>query len=79
MTYFQTLRDDWIIETIRIFGFIQARHLCAKFGISPQQATKYFRRVKENNPDLLTYDVRLKAYRTTDPIFPKALILRIEE
>jgi hypothetical protein len=73
--YFQQLREDWILEAIQIFGFVQRGHLCAKFEISPQQATKDFQRFQETHPNVMRYDVKLKAYRAAEEDFCQRLIL----
>lgn len=78
MTYFQNLRDQWIIETIQIFGFIQRGHLCRKFDISPQQATKDLSRVQKLYPSLMRYDLQLKAYRYTATDFPTVSVVRLD-
>ena len=62
LNYFQELRQNWIDETLRIFGFIRRRHLEAKFRISPQQAAKDFGVMNDRRKDVY-YCPKSKAYK----------------
>lgn len=62
MRWFEQHRQEWIAETLRIFGFIQRQHLIRKFGISEPQASSDFRIFLQNNPDAMVYDKTIKRY-----------------
>lgn len=62
MAWAEEYRQNWIAETLRVFGFIQRKHLCRKFGISQQQAAIDFGRFQAANPDAMTYDSSAKRY-----------------
>jgi hypothetical protein len=61
-TWFQRQRYDWAIESAQIFGLVRRRHIAAKFGVSPQQATKDLAEIERLYPGALVYDVRQKGY-----------------
>ena len=65
VSYFVRLRQDWIDETLRIFGFIQRKHLERKFDISPQQATKDFHVMTERRRDVF-YCPKGRCYKLTE-------------
>lgn len=60
--WFTKQRADWIVETVRIFGFINRRHIRLKFGVSSAQAALDLRDVNRRLPDLMTYVARTKRY-----------------
>lgn len=62
MNWFELQRQNWIRETIMIFGFIQRQHLMKKFGISMPQASADLQKFKSNNPTLIQYDLSRKMY-----------------
>jgi hypothetical protein len=62
MNWFATQRQDWIAETLRVFGFINRDHLVRKFGISIVQASADMREYQERNPGAVTYDASAKRY-----------------
>lgn len=61
MSYFRELRIGWIIETIRIFGFINRVHVERKFGVSTPQASKDLQDALRREPKM-TYDKAAKRY-----------------
>jgi hypothetical protein len=62
MAWAENYRQDWIAETLRVFGFINRAHLCRKFGISQPQAANDFRRFMRERPTQMTYDAKAKRY-----------------
>ncbi len=63
MTWCQQQRQDWIAETLRVFGFINRDHLMRKFGISQPQASTDLTAFRRAHPTFLIYDVSKKHYR----------------
>ena len=62
MTWFMTQRQNWIHEMLAIYGYINRRHLILKFGISEPQASNDLTRFTEENPGVMHYDNRRRAY-----------------
>lgn len=62
MNWFAEQRQLWIIEMLRIYGFINREHLLLKFGISPPQASNDLRAFAQRYPDVMRYDASRKAY-----------------
>lgn len=61
-SWFEKRRQEWIDETLRVFGFINREHLCRKFGISVPQASNDIAKFLVENPDRMTYDKSAKRY-----------------
>lgn len=64
-TWCQRQRQDWIAETLRVFGFINRTHLQRKFGISEPQASADLRVFARAHPAAMRYDVSEKRYVAT--------------
>lgn len=64
MAWAENYRQEWIAETLRVFGFINRAHLCRKFGISLPQAANDFGRFQREHPGRMTYDAKAKRYVT---------------
>lgn len=64
-------RQDWIAESVRIFGFINRMHLERKFEISTQQASIDIKHFMEKNPEVLTYNKSAKRYEGNSPLLPE--------
>lgn len=62
MRWFEEHRQQWIAETLRVFGFIQRQHLMKKFGISTPQASADLQLFQKENPGVMEYDTRRKRY-----------------
>jgi hypothetical protein len=62
MNWFTNHRQEWIAETLRVFGFINREHLERKFGISTPQASKDINDYMRANPDTAIYNLRAKRY-----------------
>jgi len=60
--WFEQARQDWIAETLRVFGFIQRKHLMRKFGISEPQASADLQRFQKHNHGAMEYDPSGKCY-----------------
>jgi hypothetical protein len=60
--WFVQQRQDWIEETLRVFGFINREHLMTKFGISQPQASADLGRYLRDNPGAATYNLTAKRY-----------------
>ncbi len=62
MTWFAQQRQDWIKETLRVFGFINREHLMRKFEISRPQASMDLNRFKRDTPNVMNYNESTKRY-----------------
>lgn len=62
MRWFEQTRQEWIAETLRVFGFIQRKHLIRKFGISTPQASADLQRFQGDHPHAIRYDASRKRY-----------------
>lgn len=63
MNWFQKQRQEWIAETLRVFGYINREHIERKFGVSTPQASTDLRAFQVLNPGVMVYDTRHKCYR----------------
>lgn len=62
MRWFERHRQDWIAETVRIFGFIQRQHIERKFGVTTAQASRDLQAFMAANPAALEYNGSAKRY-----------------
>ncbi len=62
MTWYARQRQAWIGEMLTIYGFINRRHIVAKFGCSAIQAGKDLTAHAGAHPFTCIYDKRRKAY-----------------
>lgn len=62
MNWFASHRQQWITETVRVFGFINREHIERKFGVSTPQASMDLREYMRMNPGMITYDKTWKRY-----------------
>lgn len=62
MNWFAQHRQEWIAETVRVFGFINRKHIERKFGVSTPQASADLREFQLRNPGLIEYDVSAKKF-----------------
>jgi DeoR/GlpR family transcriptional regulator of sugar metabolism len=65
MRWFEEHRQQWIAETLRIFGYIQRKHLIRKFGISVPQASADLQQFQKDHPQAIRYDASKKRYINT--------------
>ena len=66
MRWFEQHRQEWIAETLHIFGFINRDHLVRKFGVSVPQASKDLQSFQRANPGAIKYDLSEKRYVRTN-------------
>lgn len=62
MNWYGRHRQEWIAETLRVFGYINREHLERKFGISTPQASVDLRVFQREHPGALTYNLTVKRY-----------------
>jgi hypothetical protein len=65
MAWAEDYRQNWISETLRVFGFINREHLAKKFGISTAQCALDFTRFQAQRPNAMTYNKTAKRYEAT--------------
>ena len=65
MRWFARYRSGWIMETLRVFGFINREHLERKFGISTPQASIDLNAFMRDHPGVMKYNKAAKRYVTT--------------
>lgn len=61
-SWFVRHRQDWIAETLRVFGFINREHIERKFGISTPQASMDLRQYQNERPGAIIYNRSAKRY-----------------
>lgn len=66
MRWFEQHRQDWIAETLEVFGFINRDHLVRKFGVSVPQASKDLQRFQRDNPGAMIYNLNTKRYERVE-------------
>lgn len=62
MNWFCDQRQEWIAETVRVFGFINRDHIVRKFGVSVPTASLDLQEFQRANPSCVTYDKSAKRY-----------------
>ena len=62
INWFVSQRQAWIMETVRVFGFINRDHIVRKFGVSTQQASTDIKLFMHLNPTRIVYDKSAKRY-----------------
>lgn len=62
MRWFESHRQEWIAETLRVFGFINRGHIERKFGVSTPQASHDLKVFMKANPRAALYDASEKRY-----------------
>lgn len=60
--WFVQQRQEWIAETLRVFGYINREHIELKFGISTPQASADLQKFQCENPQAITYNKFSKRY-----------------
>lgn len=61
--WFQEYRYDWIVEAVRVYGFINRYHVVRKFGVSTPQASMDIQEVLKRYPELLEFNSNTKCYQ----------------
>lgn len=64
--WFKRQRLDWIMEMLRIYGFVNRQHLERKFGVSVPQASNDLRDFSALYPKVMFYNVNRKRYEAVD-------------
>jgi len=54
---------EWIAETLRVFGYINRKHLELKFGLSTPQASHDLNLYQKLYPNTVEYDLTAKQYK----------------
>ncbi len=62
--WYEQHRMDWIAECLRVYGFIQRRHIMIKFGLSMAQAAIDLRTFQRRYPGVVRYDTSAKRYES---------------
>lgn len=62
MNWFAEHRQQWIAETVYVFGFINREHIMRKFRVSVPQASQDLNTFQKLNPGVLTYNKSTKRY-----------------
>jgi len=60
--WFRQHRIDWIVEIVRIYGFINREHIEKKFKVSTPQASYDLRDAMNEHPNIITYNRSTKRY-----------------
>ena len=66
MNWFQQKRIEWIEESLKIWGFIQVKHITKKFGISRPKASQDLGKFKKLHPEACVYDMSKKMYLSNE-------------
>ncbi len=66
MTWFTDKRQEWIMEIIHIYGFINREHVQKKFGVSTPQASEDIQIFIKANRNLLGYNTSTKRYELNE-------------
>ncbi len=66
MRWFENHRQEWIAETLHIFGFINREYLIKKFGVSIPQASVDLNSFQRKRPGLMAYNLTSKRYEITE-------------
>ena len=62
MAWAEEYRQEWIAQTLRVFGFINRFHIMRMFGVSDAQASLDLRRFMREHPGAMAYDGSAKRY-----------------
>jgi hypothetical protein len=65
LNWFGKIRQDWIAQMLRVYGFVNRFHLMRQFEISSAQAALDIKRFNETNAGAMTYDASRKTYVAT--------------
>ena len=66
MNWFERKRIEWIHESLRIYGFINGKHIMKKFSVSSAQATHDLATFNKLYPNTMVYDQSRKCYVETE-------------
>ncbi len=62
--WFVKHRQEWILESLRVWGFINREHIQLKFGISKPLASSDLARFVSENPGAIRYNTSSKRYES---------------
>ena len=62
MNWFAEQRQNWIMDMLMVYGFINRGHLMRKFGVSQPQASLDLKQFQRNHPWSIHYDGSRKCY-----------------
>jgi hypothetical protein len=60
--YYLRHRQEWISETLRVFGYINRQHIQRKFGLSTPQASLDLAHFQKSFPEKIVYNKVSKRY-----------------
>ena len=60
--WFKQHRLEWIAESLRVYGFVNRKHIMTKFGLSTPQASIDLRDFQKLYPKVAEYDLSAKAF-----------------
>ena len=60
--WYKQHRMEWIAESLRVYGFINRKHIQTKFGLSTPQASIDLRDFQKLYPQVAEYDLSAKAF-----------------
>lgn len=63
--WFVRQRQEWISETVRVFGIVNREHIERKFGISTPQASIDLAMFQTENPGAINYNKSSKRYEAS--------------
>ena len=64
---FKQHRLEWIAEMLRVYGFVNRKHIMVKFGLSMPQASIDLRDFQKLYPKVAEYDLSAKAFVPRKP------------
>jgi len=62
MKWFKQHRMEWVAECLRVYGFINRKHIMVKFGLSMPQASKDLADFQKLYPKAAEYDLSAKVF-----------------
>ena len=60
--WFKQHRLEWIAEMLRVYGFVNRKHIMVKFGLSMPQASIDLRDFQKLYPKVAEYDLSSKTF-----------------
>lgn len=62
LKYYQRERMEWIADCLRVYGFVNRKHIMRKFGMSHPQASSDMTLFRRRNPGAVKYDLSNKMF-----------------
>ncbi len=66
LSWYRRHRQEWIAETVRVFGYINRKHIERKFDVTAAVASLDLRVFQRENPGALIYDGTGKRYASPE-------------